>query len=192
MKIEGDTKFIGTIDDSILQPLREKCFIVDWMHDKFSRHEPVLSTGRLCTLPYFLRRPEQRTYNTEQEELIEVALPIVDEVLTHFPDLVPIRGEIVNLLPGRELTLHVDVFWFHKHSKRIHVPIYTNIDCVQIFEDREIHLSVGNIYEINNRILHSARNNGKEPRFHLILDLIDKENYEIALSDKLKAISEVL
>jgi hypothetical protein len=176
MLLDQDTKTISDIDLALIDRVREKCSQVDWMHSKFHRFEETLTEGRLCTLPYVIRTKDQKIYTPEQEDLINLAMPIVDEVKKHFPDLTPIRGEIVNLLPGKQLGLHVDIYWFHKHSKRIHVPIQTNDDCFQIFEDREEHLSVGKIYEINNRIMHSARNSGTEPRIHIIIDLMDQEH----------------
>lgn len=186
MLLDQDTKTISDIDLELIETVRQKCLEVNWMHEKFQRYEETLSEGRLCTLPFAIRSPEQKKYTVEQEQLINAAMPIVETVLTYFPELKPVRGEIVNLLPGKQLGMHVDIYWFHKHSKRIHVPIQTNNDCFQIFEDREEHLSVGKIYEINNRIMHSARNSGIEPRFHIILDLMDKEHYDQLLVEKEK------
>lgn len=186
MLLDQDTKTISDIDLTLIDRVREKCLQVNWMHEKFTRFEQTLTEGRLCTLPFLIRSVEQRKYTTEQEELVNISMPIVDEVKKHYPDLYPVRGEIVNLLPGKELGMHIDIYWFHKHSKRIHVPIQTNEDCFQIFEDREEHLSVGKIYEINNRIMHSARNSGAEHRIHIIIDLMDKEHYEQLLIEKEK------
>lgn len=188
MTMTQDVILLGTINTAILEYSRKICFKVDWMHEKFSRVEEPLIDGRLCTLPYLFRRKAQMTYTPEQDELISHSLPIVDEIKKMLPELIPVRGEVVNLLPGKQLSLHIDQYWFHKHSRRIHVPIYTNKDCFQIFEDRETHLEVGNVYEINNRIMHSARNSGTEPRFHLIVDLMDKEHYDIAINDKIAAL----
>lgn len=180
MLIDVDTVLCGQVDPALILQARESCFKTDWAQKQYERHEPPLKDGRLCGIPYPMMRDYQRNPTQDQLLLLDDIYPIVDTVLQLFPDRKPVRGEVVNLMPGRRLDLHVDIYWVHKHSKRVHVPIYTNDDCFQIFENREVHLETGNIYEINNRILHSARNSGTEPRFHLILDLMLQEDIDRA------------
>lgn len=184
MLIDTDIKLIGMISLTKIAPFKDLALETDWSHFKFNRFEQSLVEGRLCTLPYPIRADSQKEYTESQKQLVEHAMPIVSEILLNFEKFTPVRGEIVNLLPGKELKSHIDIYWFHKYSKRIHVPIYTNDQCVQIFEDREHHLEEGKIYEINNRIMHSARNSGSTPRIHLILDLMDFENLEKLKSNK--------
>jgi hypothetical protein len=172
MFIDQDIKIVGKIDFLKIQRALETILGIDWNDKKFDRPEPPLVGGRLCTLPYLIRNPEQKVYTKEQSELIKSVMPVVRDAVKLFPDYVPIRGEVVNLLPKKSLDLHIDTYWFHKHSKRVHVPLYTNDDSVQIFENRNYHLNIGYAYEINNRIMHSAANNGQTPRIHIILDLL--------------------
>lgn len=180
MLIDSDVVLIGHVDPDKIEHGLKLCNQANWAHEKYDRFEPPLKDGRLCMMPYVMIRDYQKNHTQDQLDLIDSMYPIVDTVMTYFPGYKPVRGEVVNLLPGKQLELHVDIFWFHKFSKRIHVPIYTNDSCVQIFEDREVHLETGNIYEINNRIMHSARNSGTEPRFHLILDLMSLDDIEHA------------
>lgn len=182
MLIDQDVKKIGTIDLKLIDDFISQCFQINWDDSKFNRSEISLSEGRLCTLPYPIRNESQQTYSKDQEKLIDAAMPIVDHVSTFLPDLKKVRGEIVNLYPGKELKLHKDIYWFHKHSRRIHVPLTTNSRCFQIFENRFYNLLVGTIYEINNRIMHSACNYGTANRIHLILDFMSIEKAKEALS----------
>jgi len=39
-------------------------------------------------------------------------------------------------------------------------------------------MEVGKVYEVNNQVMHLAANLGTEPRWHMIIDIIDKEIYE--------------
>lgn len=181
MLIDSDLKIIGNIELSLIQDALKIAKFVNWGDSKFNRREFSLVQGRLCTLPYPIRNEEQQVYSSEQEQLIQSVNPIIEEVSKYFPNLVKVRGEIVNLYPGKQLTLHQDIYWFHKHSRRIHIPLCTNDNCRQIFEDREYHLEVGKVYEINNRILHSAYNQGSEDRVHIILDLMTNEKIKEAL-----------
>lgn len=181
MLIDSDLKIIGDIELSLIQDALKIAKSVNWGDSKFDRRESSLVQGRLCILPYPTRNKEQ-VYSDEQEQLIQSVNPIIEEVSKYFSNLVKVRGEIVNLCPGKQLTLHQDVYWFHKHSRRIHIPLCTNDNCRQIFEDREYHLEVGKVYEINNRILHSAYNRGSEDRIHIILDLMTNEKFKETLA----------
>ena len=188
MFIDGDTRYIGRVDNTLIDKLAEISLKVNWLHHKFDRPETQLIEGRLCTLPYPIRNETHKIYTEEQLQLIDAALPVVDVIMTYFPGFKKMRGEVVNLLPGKQLTLHTDPQWFHKYSHRVHVPIITNLNCYQIFEDREVHLEKGCMYEINNRIMHSARNSSNEPRVHLIVDIISPEKAEEARNNKSMAI----
>jgi hypothetical protein len=181
MFIDDDIKIIGDVDHLLIQEALKTIDHINWHDEKFNRYESSLLEGRLCTLPYPIRNQNQQTYTDDQKKLIKAVMPIVNQVSNFFSELVTVRGEIVNLLPGKELTLHKDIYWFHKYSRRIHIPLCTNSECRQIFEDREYHLTVGKIYEINNRILHSAYNRGSLSRIHIILDLMSKEKNKEAL-----------
>ena len=184
MLLDQDVKIIGEISLSKIIHAKNVALETDWYDQKFDRPEISLKDGRLCTLPYPIRSELQKEYSLSQEKLIEAVMPIVNEALAYIPTFVPVRGEVVNLPPGKALTPHIDVYWFHKYSRRVHIPVYTNKLCTQIFEEREYHLEVGNAYEINNRILHSARNSGTESRIHIIVDLMSQERYEEAKQNK--------
>jgi len=175
MLLEKDVKIISSVEQKYIDVALDACLRADWNNKKYNRYEETLKEGRLCTLPYTVRREEHRTYSSDQEEIIKSVQPLIGEITKMFPELLKVRGEVVNLLPGTQLELHIDPFWFHKYSRRIHIPILTNDRCFQVFEDREVHLEVGMMYEINNRILHSAYNRGESSRIHLIIDLMDKE-----------------
>lgn len=191
MFVENDVKFIAFIEQRLIDQAIDVCLMADWNNQKYNRYEETLSEGRLCTLPYAIRREEHKTYTEDQLQIITAVQPIIGKITELFPELIKVRGEVVNLLPNRQLGLHIDNYWFHEHSRRIHVPIITNENCYQIFEDREIHLDVGSIYEINNRILHSAYNKGNTARIHLIVDLMSSEKANEALKTRGLALTKI-
>lgn len=184
MFVENDVRIIASVNPENINIALEACLLANWNNQKYNRYEETLKEGRLCTLPYVVRREEHMTYTPDQEEIIKSVQPLIMEISTMFPDLIKVRGEVVNLLPGKELTPHIDNYWFHANSRRIHIPICTNKDSFQIFEDREVHLDVGSMYEINNRILHSACNRGSSDRIHLIVDLMSKDKVDEAQRTK--------
>jgi hypothetical protein len=184
MFFDDDLKEITKIPNDILRNLTNEVTSINWDISDFDRKEVTLLEGRLCLLPFLISKPEQ-LINTDSREKIWFAVsPIIDFIKDTIPDGKIIRGEVVNLSPRRSLTPHIDVYWFHRESRRIHIPIITNDQCFLTFEDRHYHLAVGSIYEINNRIVHSAFNNGLTDRVHVILDIMNLNLYNDALLTK--------
>ena len=83
-----------------------------------------------------------------------------------------IRASLVRLPAGASIAEHRDMNFSLTHSHRIHLPIVTNDDVRFTVGKESINLREGQLYEINNRRLHSVHNNGTEARVHLILDFI--------------------
>ena len=58
------------------------------------------------------------------------------------------------------------------HSHRIHLSIITNDEVWFTVGNETIHMREGELYEINNRRMHSVKNAGSEDRVHLIMDYV--------------------
>ncbi len=190
MWIPCDYKQLGTIDKSITDPVRELINSINWSSNDYNRYELPLKSGKLIVFPYLIYHANQVSYSDPQRRLLEAFDPVVDEVMKLFQGYIKVRGEIATLLPNTSLESHFDNQWFHQHCRRIHVPITTNNQCQQIFEDRIYHLEENKIYEINNRNLHSASNFGTTDRTHLILDLLDETIYNSIDRNKKKLIEK--
>ena len=184
MFFDDDLKEISNIPSNVLENLTNQIKFIDWNLSDFDRRETTLIEGRLCLLPFLISKPEQLINTPSRKQIWDAALPIIEFTKDIIPEGKIIRGEVVNLVPNRSLTPHLDVYWFHRESRRIHIPITTNDQCFLTFEDRECHLAVGSIYEINNRIVHSAFNKGMTNRVHVILDIMDLNCYNDALLTK--------
>lgn len=85
-----------------------------------------------------------------------------------------IRCNLVQLLPGGEITEHRDMNFSLTHAHRVHVPIITNDKVWFTVGGETLNIPDGEIYEINNRRPHSVVNEGDEPRVHLIMDYVLK------------------
>ena len=177
MLLDCDFKVYSIIKDGLIKKFKKLCIDADWSREEYNRYDNNLTTGKLITLPYIISNVNKNNNSNERQELIDAAQLIANEVIRFFPNHTIVRGEIATILPGTCLKMHEDGFWFHKKSKRIHVPIYTNDNCKQIIEQRFYHFNEGTVYELNNRIKHSAINSGETPRTHLILDILS--NIEI-------------
>lgn len=80
-----------------------------------------------------------------------------------------------NVYRGRFLlSLHKTCLTYHTDSSpRLHIPIYTNNNCMMIVNDTVIRLPFGNTYVVDTRLPHTALNASKQSRVHLVF-CVDK------------------
>jgi quercetin dioxygenase-like cupin family protein len=83
-----------------------------------------------------------------------------------------IRANLVRLKSGGEIAAHTDGNFSLVHSHRIHLPIITNDEVWFAVGSETVNLKEGELYEINNRRVHSVKNVGSEDRVHLIMDYV--------------------
>lgn len=126
------------------------------------------------------RHPALKTFESVIRPVLAIIADFYDEspkgrVLTEkFGTGYFVRANLARLLAGATIAEHRDMNFSFAHSHRVHVPVVTN-DQVRITVDGEsLSIPEGEIYEINNRRLHSVCNAGNEPRVHLILDYVLK------------------
>lgn len=184
MLIASDLKKFGKLDRALTDPLREELKKINFFSEKYNRGEVALADGKLVEFPFVVQAyPETRK---ESLQLLELSQPIVDYIQNMFPDHVFMRGEISIMLPGIIIKPHIDRKWFHANSHRMHVPIITNDFCKHYFQNRSQHMEEDMLYELNNRIVHSAVNAGSETRTHLIFDLMQKDRLARAREQKIE------
>ena len=83
-----------------------------------------------------------------------------------------VRATLVRLKAGGSIAEHRDMNFSLTHSHRIHLPIVTNDEVWFSVGSETINMREGQLYEINNRRLHSVENKGSADRVHLILDFV--------------------
>ena len=85
---------------------------------------------------------------------------------------------LVKMEAGGEIPEHIDNNGWYDIAHRVHLPIYTNKECVFTVGGDSATLTEGYFVEINNTVPHSVRNYG-EDRLHLIIDIVGRE-YEFS------------
>jgi hypothetical protein len=87
-----------------------------------------------------------------------------------------LRALLVKLTKKTDIPTHVDTAnETFKVSRRIHIPIITNPDCIFTVGKNALNMKEGEIWEMNNdKQEHSVVNNGDEDRIHLIIDWCEK------------------
>jgi len=62
-----------------------------------------------------------------------------------------------------------------KYKIRFHLPIFTNPDAAILLDGQRFHFEESVLYFFNQSCVHSAVNEGEEPRYHFVLDcLLDR------------------
>lgn len=193
MLFDKNYRVISAVDAGLVDPIAEACkAVADWSNGKYDRFEKVLADGKLVEYPFPISKPE-KNYTEEQSAILKASKPLLDWIMS-LPEFVGykwIRGEVATLLPGVTLGWHKDPQWFHDNCVRLHVPINTNEKCVQLWTDEEYHMEMGNLYELNNRVIHSATNQGITPRTHLILDIMPEQKWAESRANKVNPIALV-
>lgn len=83
------------------------------------------------------------------------------------------RVLIVNLPPNREVYPHTDYGDYYKIRNRYHLVLSSGGSTMVSNENEKI-FKKGDLFYINNKKIHSARNSSSEERVHLIFDLLPK------------------
>ncbi len=123
-------------------------------------------------------------------------IPLVEEVLESLGNPEHKRIRIMQLLPGEgELTRHTDLISKEFGTSlgklvRLHVPIITNPDVkftVWDYHGDEVitHMKLGNLYYLDTRKPHSAKNGGDTTRIHLVLDIVVNKKVQKLLTKSL-------
>ena len=154
---------------------------LDWT--KFQNRQKACSDMRYTqTIPIiFDKRFMNTNYNpifTENYEFFEVELNRISEIISEKTNGKGylLRAMLVKLFKNSEIPKHVDIAnETFKYSRRIHIPIETNPDCIFTVGNESINMKEGEIWEMNNdKLEHSVVNNGYEDRVHLIIDCCEK------------------
>ena len=106
--------------------------------------------------------------------LAETALPLMNDIITrcYEPGGTVIRAMAAKLLPGANISPHIDSHPSFHAGHRIHVPVTTNPRVRFMIDGQPHQLRVGEAYEINNQRMHSVMNKGKDDRITFIFDYV--------------------
>jgi len=87
-----------------------------------------------------------------------------------------VRAALVALEPNTEIPTHRDLAEHFKYTRRFHLPLVTNDKVYFWIDGKTVNMKVGEVWEINNMLSHSVRNESNEKRIHLIVDWKDNIN----------------
>lgn len=113
-------------------------------------------------------------YHRYQRTPLVDHLPYIREILDAFR--CPFgRTRIFKLMPGAGIGKHRDigdeVACFAFNQVRLHIPIVTNPNVTFFVGTERIQMAPGRLYYVNFTKTHWVRNDGDQPRIHLVMDL---------------------
>ena len=113
--------------------------------------DPFYGIGKLSDIGY------------EETEFTHPLFPSLEYTNQILFELKMCRTRVMKLYPGRCYSYHRDP------SKRMHIPLITNENCMFIIDDKVYRYPAdGNSYLINTTKKHTAINASKEDRYHIV------------------------
>jgi hypothetical protein len=185
MNFKGKFNFLGQIDISAIKKLvlsltEENWNEVSWRQERYSVHQFTQTISLMFDQDFRHENPTKHKFYQLFEKSIQPLISLIDSTVIHHSkqDIsttkksYPVRINLVRLLPNGSIPVHNDKNHSLSHSHRIHIPIITNENVIFTVDNKEIHMKEGEVYEINNRLLHTVRNEGTEIRTHMIIDWV--------------------
>jgi hypothetical protein len=106
--------------------------------------------------------------------------------LTGISNPVVVQADLARMKPlSGDTLLHTDTRYNQRYARRYNIAISTNTDCWLYHRSRDLntggvrdHIAEGELWELNNKIPHTAVNQGPTWRTHLIIDVMPQNYYE--------------
>lgn len=105
--------------------------------------------------------------------------------LTGIDDPIIVQADIARMHPdGGDTIMHTDTRYNQRYARRYNIAIDTNPDCWLYHYSYDLnnggmrdHINEGELWELNNKIIHTAVNYGTTWRTHLIIDVMPRNYY---------------
>ena len=124
----------------------------------------------------------KQEYNIADMMLRNETQYILDYIIELFPGHRFIKGEISHCPPGEQQGFHIDPRVFHRFSRRVHVPLITNLESSLKVLYKKQHLAQGEIWTFNNLSPHASENLGNTSRVHIVVDIMEQEIFNKIVS----------
>jgi hypothetical protein len=106
--------------------------------------------------------------------------------ITGIADPLVIQADIARMKPiTGDTVMHTDTRYHQRYTRRYNIAISTNPDCWLYHHSYDLenggirdHINEGEVWELNNKIVHTAVNYGTTWRTHLIIDVMPQNYYD--------------
>ena len=143
-----------------------------WLESERERRFDVHRDTQALLLIHFedfeYTKPDYRELYVELQNELK---PAVDYIAKYYQNNgFVVRLLLARLLAGGKIPKHTDAGYSLLNCHRVHIPIITNDKVVFTVGGEEKNMQVGELWEINNGLVHTVENQGDEDRIHLIID----------------------
>lgn len=112
-------------------------------------------------------------------EFADALKPVFERIAGYFDwEGWAVRCILTRLAGGGIIAGHTDFGYSLLHAHRFHIPLITNEGVLFTVGGETVHMSAGDVWEINNGRRHSVTNLGAESRVHLIVDWAEPMTHE--------------
>lgn len=188
MNFEGNFRRLPDFDISQIKDLAAQLTQEHWGENQ-ARQQRYKAHKDTQAIPLFSDDGNESSLPEKQQPAYDVFVPILtslfrmvanyyknsSDIQAKFDQTIQgyfIRINLVNLRAGGMIPRHRDKGYWLTHSHRVHVPIITNDQVHFAVGNDTINMKEGEVFEVNNRRVHSVVNEGAEDRVHLILDWV--------------------
>lgn len=135
------------------------------------------SLRRISTKQSFLEDISRIQEKITDTQLSLAVKPVVQDLEKKFKG---ISGLVIlaKLPAKKEIKKHTDPGYYLSVVHRLHIPIITNDKCYFNINNNIVNMKEGCLYELNNQLEHSVKNDGDRDRTHLIVDIIPNKLIE--------------
>lgn len=141
-------------------------------HEHGLKLENFLPTQELIVKSY---KHFDIAHSIEHDRPTQAYVGEIKKVMDQLKDLgfEPRRIRITCSQPHSKSLVHQDAAT-SDYMARIHIPLWTNENCVHICEGEHLHMPAdGSAYIMWVNLWHQIRNDSDEPRYHIIMDAYD-------------------
>ena len=156
----------------------------EWDEDLLRAENPHMISRRLEKIsdpshPLYIPEADEKLYDKRNENCkgyVSEVLDMIEEKIGHVT-----RTRYAVLMPGEEIKPHMDINT--DKAIRIHVPLITNEKCVFGVKGKktqvEKHMEAdGSVWFINQGYQHWVKNDGDQPRVHLVVSVVGQDNID--------------
>ena len=188
MNFKGNFRQIGTHDISKLKEIilnlsDEEWDEESWRQKHYDVHKHTHTVSLIFDRDFRHKNP---TILPKYEKFKQDLEPVIKKISNYYSKMLKYKNLIkrngngyvirINIVKldeaGGDISAHVDNLYTLSHSHRVHIPIITN-ENVKFYIGGEVkNLQEGEIWEVNNRQMHSVVNESDFYRVHIIVDFV--------------------
>lgn len=179
MNFAGQLKFIEDLSTtSQFMSLRDCVLSLDWQNQQnlYGIDDPAFKDSGVIQFNFsklmcHIRQPD--LYEKIINDVIDIAMPVISQIKALLPRHSVLKSHFVLLNPGGKQVPHIDNMYYHSYCKRLVIPITSNSECRTYINNLGFNLSIGHLYEINNKVEHYSENLGNSVRTYMFVDMYD-------------------